>query len=38
MGEHHGKDRPGGRWYEVSDTFAISWGDRKLAYRLLSHR
>jgi hypothetical protein len=35
MGEYHGKDRPGGRWYEVSDTFAISWGEPKLAYRLL---
>lgn len=35
MGEFHGKDRPGGRWYEVSDTFAVSWGERRLAYRLL---
>lgn len=38
MGEYHGKDRPGGRWFEVSQTFAISWGPRKLAYRLLRRR
>lgn len=36
MGARHGQGRPGGRWYEVSDTFAVSWGEKRLAYRLLT--
>jgi len=36
MGEHHGSDHPGGRWYVVSETCAISWHERELACRLLT--
>ncbi len=35
MGAGHGAGHPGGRWYEVSDTFAYEWGPRKYACRLL---
>lgn len=35
MGENHGSGHPGGRWHEVSETFAFEWGPRKYACRLL---
>lgn len=35
MGEHHGVGHPGGKWREVSETFALSWGDRRYACRLI---
>jgi len=35
MGENHGSGHPGGRWHEVSDTFAFEWSTRKYACRLL---
>ena len=36
MGAHHGAGHPGGRWYEVSETFAVrTWG-RHLACRLIT--
>lgn len=35
MGQHHGEGHPDGRWYEVSETCAISWGEAKLHYKLL---
>lgn len=35
MGEYHGSEGPHGRWYVVSDTFAVSWQDRELACRLI---
>lgn len=36
MGENHGSGYPGGRWHEVSETFAFEWGPRKYACRLLA--
>ncbi len=38
MGHHHGEGHPEGRWYEVSETCAVSWGDRQLHYKLLKAR
>jgi hypothetical protein len=38
MGTHHGEGQPDGRWYEVSETCAVSWGDRQLHYKLLRAR
>ena len=35
MGEHHGSGHPGGRWYEVGETFAVSWGVQRYAVRLV---
>ena len=35
MGQNHGSGHPGGKWHEVSETFAFSWGERKYACRLL---
>ena len=37
MGANHGVGNDG-RWFEVSDAFAIRWGERKLACRLLTVR
>ncbi|SDN96957.1 hypothetical protein SAMN04487951_110114 [Vreelandella arcis] len=36
MGARHGTGHPQGRWHEVSDTFAFSWGPKQYACRLLS--
>ena len=36
MGENHGSGDPGGRWHEVSETFAFSWGPKKYACRLIT--
>ena len=38
MGQHHGERHPDGRWYEISETCAVSWGDRQLHYKLLKAR
>jgi hypothetical protein len=35
MGANHGSGQPSGRWYEVDETFAVSWGVQKYAVRLL---
>lgn len=35
MGANHGSGHPGGRWREVSEAFAVSYGDKKLSCRLL---
>lgn len=35
MGQNHGSGHPGGKWHEVSETFAFSWDERKYACRLL---
>jgi len=35
MGANHGNGYPGGAWREVSDTFALSYGPRKYACRLM---
>jgi hypothetical protein len=35
MGENHGAGHPGGRWYEVSETLAVSSGVQKYACRLI---
>jgi hypothetical protein len=37
MGQHHGAGNDGS-WFEISDTFATRWGDRKIACRLLTAR
>jgi hypothetical protein len=36
MGEYHGSEMPGGRWYEVSDTFALRWQNAGLRCALLT--
>jgi len=36
MGANHGSGYPGGTWHEVSETFAVSWGERKYSCRLLT--
>lgn len=35
MGENHGGGKPAGRWYELDETFAVSWGVQRYAVRLL---
>lgn len=35
MGENHGTGHAGGRWHEVSETFAFEWGPKRYASRLL---
>lgn len=35
MGENHGAGHPGHSWYEVSDTFAFSWGTHRYSCRHL---
>lgn len=36
MGANHGSQAGGGKWHEISETFAVRWGERKLAVRLLT--
>ena len=38
MGQYHGTNAPGDRWYVVSDTFAVNWGERRLGCRLLRRK
>jgi hypothetical protein len=35
MGENHGGGHPGGSWYEVSETFAVSWCVQRYSCRHL---
>ena len=35
MGASHGSGQPVGRWYEVSETFAVKWGVQRYSVRLL---
>ncbi len=35
MGENHGGGDPGGNWYEVSETYAVSWGVQRYSCRHL---
>ncbi|HCY17382.1 MAG TPA: hypothetical protein DHV21_15670 [Curvibacter sp.] len=35
MGANHGGGQPVGRWYEVDETFAVSWGIQRYAVRLV---
>jgi len=35
MGENHGSGHPGGRWYEIGETLAVSWGVQRYACRLI---
>jgi hypothetical protein len=35
MGEHHGSGNPPGKWYIVSETFAVRWEERRYACRLI---
>lgn len=35
LGEHHGSNRPSGRWFEVSEAFAVKYESKELACRLL---
>jgi hypothetical protein len=35
MGTNHGSGHPGGRWHEVSETFAFQWGPTQYACRHL---
>ena len=34
MGENHGTGHPGGRWYEIDEALAVSWGVQRYACRL----
>jgi hypothetical protein len=36
MGRNHGSGNPEGKWHVVADTFAVCWGDREYACRLLT--
>ncbi len=38
LGEMHGGGAPGGRWYELSETFAILYGVQKYSVRLLKSK
>jgi hypothetical protein len=38
MGANHGMGHPGGKWREVSETFAFSWGPRQYACRLITRK
>lgn len=35
MGDHHGAGHPCGRWYEIDETLAVSWGVQTYACRLI---
>ena len=35
MGENHGTGGPSNKWFVVSDTFAIKWGELKFGCRLM---
>jgi hypothetical protein len=35
MGENHGTGQPGGRWYEIDETLAVSWGVQRYSCRLV---
>lgn len=35
MGENHGTGHPNGRWYVVSETCAVSWGEREYVAKLM---
>ena len=36
MGERHGSGNPPGKWYVVSETFAVQWKERRYACRLIA--
>jgi hypothetical protein len=36
MGERHGSGDPPGKWYIVSETFAVQWKERRYACRLIT--
>jgi hypothetical protein len=38
LGEHHGSQSPGGRWFEVSETFAVKYEEKELACRFLQRK
>ena len=35
MGENHGAGQPEGRWYEINETFAILWHEKKSSCNLI---
>jgi hypothetical protein len=35
MGANHGSESPAGKWWVISDTFALQWQGRELACRLI---
>lgn len=35
LGKNHGSGNPIGKWHIVSDTFAVSWNERRYSCRLL---
>lgn len=35
MAENHGAGHPEGRWYEIDETLAVSWGVQRYARRLV---
>jgi hypothetical protein len=38
LGENHGSQNPDGRWFEVSETFAVKYEEKELACRLLQRK
>ncbi len=35
MGENHGAGNPAGKWHVVSETLAVSWGNKQYSCRLI---
>lgn len=35
LGEKHGINQDGGRWYIVSETYAVRWGEERLRWNLI---
>lgn len=36
LGANHGSGNPSGRWYEISETLAVNWGERQYSCRLIT--
>lgn len=36
LGKNHGAGKPKGKWYEVSETFAVFWGEKHYGCRLIT--
>jgi hypothetical protein len=36
MGANHGSGDPWGRWYVISETLAVNWGERQYSCRLIT--
>jgi hypothetical protein len=36
LGANHGSGNPAGKWYVISDTCAVQWGEREYACKLIT--